>query len=430
MASAVMSESALTFLPEGSLTIKVERIFAASAVSAAENAPANLPAKTRFVLFSEAWIKLQVFIESAMKLPITKDDFEAQYGTFEKAYKDKVDDVVSAMSEVNALSKTFGSPKVILEGLARDSRYVNDGDKKEIYAHIIWLANEIHSKAILFKYTSAGLAKSIGPSAGTVEQRRKNLTDILEGNDGLISQARRMVVLTEQLRSRLEAFGGELSRSTEALAEFTKVPEGKDKAGKEYKESILAKVESIIGDLNTQIETDMKKAEEANAKWRDYTIAASSVSGGLLLITGGLALPIVAAIGAGLGAEAQKQKNRYNELMRKISSGNLDLQKKSKLKIDLTGFGTQIEAIKNSVPKFLEQLKTIEDAWKSTKSKFENMAKENELKKVIDTPWLEQKGSIEAAQEEWGNIAEATKDFTRNSLIQFDLSVQFGQQAP
>jgi hypothetical protein len=147
------------------------------------------------------------------------------------------------------------------------------------------------------------------------------------------------------------------------------------------------------------------------------TIAASSTSAGLLILTAGLMLPVVAAVGGTLGGLAQQQKNRYNGLMKQIAGEEAEKKKKVRLETDLDGFDREIPKVSESMSKFVEKLEEIASVWIDTKLQLEAMATENALDELVNLDFEEQRASIIRAQMEWKEIEETTRQFTENSLV-------------
>lgn len=409
--------STLNLMPAPGMTVarRTGNVISLAEVASANNKEKEKP---RFVLFSEHWLKMQVYIQSTLSLPVTTGDFEKKYGHFDE--KQKLDDLVQSMRNVQNLSVEFGTPASVIAAMAKDPDYISKGNNGPLYAHIMWIANKIQITANKFCYSMDMLEDMLDPEKNPDEAKReKNLKAILIGKGGMVSQASVVAGEVGVLVLRLSAFNEKMKGANETLKTYT--DGGSDG-------SLRKKAQNEIGRYNQEISDLQDAAEKANQKWRDYTIAATSTSVGLLIITGGLLLPIVGALGGTLGGLAQQQKNRYNDLMRKIAGEKDELRKKVQLETDLAGFDREIPKVLTSMDSFLNDLRNIAFTWETIKATLEQIVSDGDFKKLWEQyDFEEQRLAILMAQSEWRGIAESSKEFTKNSLLQ-TLTVAFGQQ--
>ncbi len=387
----------------------------------------------RFILFSNSWLDLQNYIQTCLQLPISVNDFEKNYGTFSQ--KSLMDGAVDAMRKLQNLTGDFGNPTILKKRIAMDSNYLfTPTPPSEIYSHIVWLAMQIQNVAGTFNYTFDNLKDAIGPNAGTKEERAQNLKEILIGRGGLVYQAEDMKKMTSALISKLATFEGKIADANEQMVTYTS-----------QESAILEVANRLIGEFTDKIENELKPASNAAWKaWRDYTIAAVTVSVGLAVIgcllvvlapvtfgtTGiaGMALTAGGVVAAGvLGAAAAKQRTLYNSLLDQIAGAESEKQKKVALKNDLTGLNGQIMVVGKGLSDFKNNLNIIEGIWVDIGGKLQYICSNYTVDQLSDYPWVKQAFKIGDAQNKWKELSTTTQEFTQNSLVDYKIG-KFGDR--
>ncbi|MBW8748290.1 MAG: hypothetical protein JF584_12140 [Acidobacteria bacterium] len=400
--------SKLNLMPAGSMTIALETEHVFS-IANGTIGKAEAPKKSNFALFSEHWLQMQTYIQSTLTLPVTTGDFEEKYGVFDE--KAQLVSLVEAMKHVQDLSVEFGTPESVIKAQADDPNYISKGKEGPLYVNILWIGYRIKRTAKMFRYSIEMLDEQLDPKRTTPAQRKKNLAAILTGKNGMVDQASAIAKDIGELVQRLTDFDLKMADANAKLKAYTtEVNAGTG-------ETLRKKVQKAISRYVDEIKTLQDAAAAANKKWRDMTIAASSTSAGLLILTAGLMLPVVAAVGGTLGGLAQQQKNRYNGLMKQIAGEEAEKKKKVRLETDLDGFDREIPKVSESMSKFVEKLEEIASVWIDTKLQLEAMATENALDELVNLDFEEQRASIIRAQMEWKEIEETTRQFTENSLV-------------
>jgi hypothetical protein len=173
----------LNLAPIGDLTVTADHGISIARASA--DSPAK---KSRFVLFSEEWLNLQMYIQSVFELPITQGDFDEKYGDFDSGDRSLIEGAVDAMRDVRALSDVFGTPEIVVEQLANDPDYLTDGKSKCIYAHIVWLATKMQYVANKFDLSVGLLKERLDPDRNSSAEQKKYLQTVLMGRNGLVSR--------------------------------------------------------------------------------------------------------------------------------------------------------------------------------------------------------------------------------------------------
>jgi len=372
---------------------------------------------SRFLLFTTSWLDMQNYITAALKLPIAVNDFDAIYGTFPDSDKTLILNTVTAMKKVRDLTATFGDPPLIKQKLISQPDYLQTATPPaEVYAHIIWLANQIYNTATSFSFTLAQLQQLL--AIGTPQQRADNLKAILIGPGGLVSMADDMRQKTNALSSKLLTFGGKFEEANAQVQQYTG-----------SQSDVLKAANKLIGDLNYQITNVLQPAADAALKeWRDYTISAVTTSVGLLIISCGLLWPVSVGLAIGLGVAAAKAREAYNGLCDQIGAANQDIQRKTLLVTDLTGFNVAINQVAPSMKDFSTNLGIIEGVWVDIGANLAFICNNYTVDQLSSYPWVTQAMRIGDATAKWAAIGSVTQDFTQHSLVSYNASTKFGQK--
>jgi hypothetical protein len=377
------------------------------------NAPP--PPANRFILFGSQWLRLQSFIAQALELPINQGEWDAKYGDFSE--KTAVQNCLTAFSNVKGLSARFGNPITLKQAISSNPDYLQTTQPPaEIYAHIVWLANQIQNQAGTFANTLPLLQQLLGPTGGTKQQRADNLKEVLVGQGGLASTAADMKQKTNALMSKMLSFDADFSAANATVQEY---------AGNQS--SIFKAVDKLIGQLKDSIKETQQAADDAYAEWRAYTIAAVTVSVGLTIFSGGLLLPLAVAAAIGFGVAAARAKDNYNNLCDEVRSFEADLGKKTRLSIDLTGLNSAVADIAPAMTEFKKSLETIEGVWNDVGMNLAYIANNYTVDQLSDLTWVIQAMRILDAQTKWQEIGRTAGEFSQNSLVSFDFA-KLGQK--
>ncbi|ADV81868.1 hypothetical protein [Terriglobus saanensis] len=387
--------------------------------STAPPPPGTNPPPSRFLLFTQEWLDLQNYIQLALSMPITQGDFNAKYGDFPATDKGLIDGAVGAMKDVSKLSDVFGSPVTIKSKIISDPQYLlTQTPPAEIYGNIVWLANQISNTASTFSYTLANLAPLIGPDAGTPAVRAANLRAILDGPGGLASSAALMQQQTSNLMTKLLTFDGNITAANTQILNY--VGSGS---------SLLQKANTMIGTMTDDINNNLQPAaDNAYKLWRDYTIAAVTTSVGIMILSFGLAWPVAVGLGVGLGVAAALEKKAYNDLMDQIATERGQIQQKTNLVTDLSGFNGKIGLVAPALGTFKSSLETVEGTFNTAALNLAFIANNFSDAQLADYSWVMQTLKIGDAQSKWQAISATTQQYTSNSLVTYNFSTNYGQK--
>lgn len=380
-------------------------------------APGNSLANTNgnnFLLFNSDWLKLQSFITSCMQMPITQGDFATKYGTFSD--ETLIENCVSAMKQVQALGTVMGDPSSLQKKISSDPNYVSGKTAPaEIYAHCIWLAGQLNETASTFNMTWSSLSEMY---TGSASQNASTLKEILTGEGGLQSSAQTMLTYTQALQKKLADFQTNFDTAEKVILTYC------DKDSK-----VLADAQKDVTVDTSSISSLQNQASEAHSEWEKYTIAATTASIGIAVISMGILWPVAAGVGGGLGAAAANEMALYNKLTGEIRSDQVDLQKKTRLVTDLTSFNLSMAKVSGLLTSFASALETIEGVWLDQNQKLTHIAGLDD-NTLGDLPTVMQKLDVLNAQKAWGVIATNTSKFTTNSLVNYLSNIKYPAPIP
>jgi hypothetical protein len=371
-----------------------------------------------FCLFTQDWLDLQTFIAQALQLPITTGDFESKYGTFTD--EKEIEDCISAMQAVQALSVDFGDPLALIKELASNPAILQtDTAPTPIYTHIVWFATKLYRAATTFNQTLGQFMTLLNPAnCGTPTQCGAILVQVLTGPGGLQSTATSMVQLANDLTQALAQFTLKLKPSVDTMSDYT------------------AQSSTFYADVNAAIKTDtddvtsyQDAADAAYKLWRDLTISAITTSVGVLVLTGGMGWPVSAALAGGLGDAAQKARDAYDKACAQRDAADADEKKKITLKADLDGFNKQMKPVSDAATNFQKTLQQVTAVWAGIAGDLDFISKNFTPEQLGSLSWLMQALALDRATSDWKTIADAASAYTANSLVTYHI-VPFGAPLP
>lgn len=386
----------------------------ASSTSATPSNPLTNTAGNNFLLFNGYWLDLQSFVSSTLTLPITQGNFTDKYGTFTDM--NDVENCITNLKAINALSTVMGDPNQLQAKIAQNPSYVSGTTAPvEIYAQCIWLAGQINVTASTYTETYANFQAMF---TGNPTTDAATVRAILTGPGGMQSNAQTMLGYVQTLQANLSDFQTKFATATAAVNAYFN-----------EEATVLTDAQAAITTDQNNITTLQAQAADAYKEWKDYTIAATTTSIGLMILSGGLLLPVAAGLGIGLGVEAAKELALYNTYMGEIADDNADLLKKKQLVIDLSPFNSSVANVNTLCTLFAQDLAYIEGVWMNQNTAFTAIANLDDDKigtyanviKIMD---------LLAAQKSWQTIAQNTQIFTTNCLVNYLSTVQFPAPVP
>lgn len=382
--------------------------------------------KSQFILFSESWIELQAYTAAAIELPITSGDFTTKYGAF--SGEKVITDCIGAMRSVRSAATEFGNPKTLRAALKTNPNLLATAEPpSEIYTHTVWLGQKVHATSLSLASGYESVLAEL-PDLPRAEQVQALKAFLFDPTLGPIPLGKTMSDETGKLIKKLAAFEQKMNEYNEKLQSFTKSSSG-----------MIQLVNTTIGSIEQKISDLEKTRDDAYKAWRDFTIAAVTTSVGCALIggllapfTGGVSLLVggaaAIALGVGLGVKAAENRAAYNAACDMIETETAEKQKKIRLRSDLGDFNTAMGRIGPAMSKFLKDLQTIEGVWVQMNTDMLHINSMVNEGNVGTIPFLV-KAKATAAIDAWKSIDASAKQFTVQSLVDYD-SVAFGQQLP
>jgi hypothetical protein len=382
--------------------------------------------QSQFALFSDSWLQLQVYVGSALELPITTGDFETKYGSL--GTSNVIKDCITAMGGVRDSATEFGNPKSLRAALIANPNLLATKDPPaEIYTHTVWLGQRVHE------------------TAGKLQSGYQSVLDELSGLPGrdqvealkayLFDQTLGPIPLAKQMSDEAGALIKKLGTFEQKMNEYN----AKMQAFTSGSSAMIAEVNSTIGSSEQKIKDLEQSRDEAYKAWKDFTIAAVTTSVGCALIggllapfTGGVSLLVggIAAIatGVGLGVKAAQCRAEYNQYCDLISTETVELQKKQRLRSDLGDFNTQMQRVGPAMSSFLKNLQTVEGVWVQMNTDMVSISNSITTDNVGNIPFLV-KAKANMAIASWKSVDDSARQFTVESLVDYT-SIAFGDKMP
>ncbi|MBO3698074.1 hypothetical protein J4E76_06415 [Fabibacter sp. E12] len=377
----------------------------------------NLASKNgqAFILFDHDWLKLQSFITSCLQMPITTGDFASKYGTFSD--QTLIDNCVTAMQSIQAMGTQMGDPSELRKKVEQDPNYLSGPTPPtELFGHCAWMAAQLSIAASNFHDTWSDLKPMY--MGNTPAQNKTLLDSLLTGSGGLKSTAKTSLAQIQALQGKLSSFQSTFSVAKKAITKYC-----------DQESQVIAAAKSAENVDTSAIATLTQQATEAHKKWEDYTIAASTASIGIAVISMGILWPVAAAVGGGLGAAAAAEMKTYNNLMGQIGSDNTDLSEKTRLVTDLTAFNLSLVNVDSYLSKFADKLATIEGVWLDQNTQLTAIA-DLSADKIGTYSGVVQATDLHNAMEEWKSIANNTNLFVTDSLVDYSDAIVYPTPVP
>lgn len=354
----------------------------------------------RFSLQSNAWINLQLYIASAMQLPIVKDDFESRYGTFSD--EGQVEQALSKLQELRAAADKFGDPINGMQQLA--AAQASATPPPDPYSQAVWVAGKIASNANMIATTYSQGFAFLGQMP--TDQRLADLQSMLTGEGGLNSTAL-------DLKGKCDNFSTLIANYIKAtlnpaVTDFSSYLQAEG--------NILQDARQVVSQLDQQIKDTQDAIKQLNKEYIAYTVSACAGSVIVSLIPplfmfGG------AAVGGALGYEAAKTKQAIEAMDQKLSGLETELKQKVLLVSDLTNLQSQSQTINDDAAAFENAVGQLAAAFGVFSNNLETIANTTDPTTLENMSAFMDMVDLSTAVELWGDIATATTSFEVNGYI-------------
>jgi hypothetical protein len=358
-----------------------------------------------FPLQTNAWIKMQAVVKTALAFPLTTDDFTNLYGTFTD--EAEVTQAVAILGQIQQTANQYGDPQTLISQLAAFQQANTPPDS--IYGHAVWLAAQtVTSAQQIVSLLQEGLT-----DIGTVtdpQTRIQDLTELLTGQGGISSYANALNGEIGTFQTKTATFyttlNGQLTGPTNSL----KVYLNQDN-------NILADAKSADKADQDQITSMSSTIDELNKEYIGFTVAAS-VSPVLLLIP--FFGPVIAVADAiTFAVLASKVKQQMDDLRQKLSGVEVDEQKKAALVTQLGGFNLSVADVETDGAAFLDAIGTMASGWAEFQSQINLRLSSLTVADVQNWSAFMDTINFQTAVAGWNLIASKAETFFQAGFVTF-----------
>jgi hypothetical protein len=358
-----------------------------------------------FPLQTNAWIKMQAVVNTALAFPLTTDDFTNLYGSFTD--EAAVTNAVAILGQIQQTASQYGDPQTLISQLAAFQQ-VNT-PPASIYGNAVWLAAQTVTNAQqIVSLLQVGLT-DIGTETDP-NQRIQDLTELLTGQGGISSYANTLQGAITDFQTKTSTFyttlNGELTGPTNSLKVYLNQDDNV------YNDAQA----DVTADLN-EIRTMNTTIDELNKEYIGFTVAAS-VSPVLVLIP--FFGPFIAVADAiTFAVLASKVKKQMDDLKSQLSGVEADEQKKAALVTQLHGFNLSVVDVSNDGAAFLDTIGTMAAGWGEFQSQISLRLSSLTVADVQDWSAFMDKINFQAAVAGWNLIASKAETFYQAGFVQF-----------
>lgn len=359
-----------------------------------------------FPLQTQAWLKMQGVVKTAITFPLSADDFTSLYGTFSD--EGSVEAAVAILGAIQKTAAKYGDPQTLINELPQFQQA--DKAPPSIYGNAVWLAAQTQVTAQQIGSLLGEGLKDIGDEPDP-NKRLAYLTELLTGQGGISSYANTLNGYIVDFGKTVTAFYNELN------AELT----GDTNSLKTY----LASADSVYKHAQDDVSADESKISQLNGdikhlndEYIGFTVAGS-VAPVLFLFP--LFGPFIAIADAAVfGVEAVKVQNELTGLRNELAGVSADEQKKTALVTQLQGFNLSAQDVESDGTAFLDTISTLSGGWTKFTTQIDTQLKDLTVKDVENWSAFMQKVGFGNAVKGWQLIASKAESFFDTGLVQFD----------
>lgn len=358
-----------------------------------------------FPLQTEAWLKMQVVVTTALAFPLTKADFAASYGNFTD--QGAVEEALAILGEINTTVAKYGDPKTLISALKEFA----EAEKAPgtLYGHAVWLAAQTQGAAQQIRALLEQGLKDIGENPSP-EERLKELKELLTGKGGVESYA-------TALKEEIKAFEGEISNYYVELNDKLTGPTNSMQSYLNQSGNVLSVAKAVMKTDDELVESLGKEISKLNEEYIGFTVAAS-VSPVLLLIPfGGISLAIADA--TTFAVLATKVKEKLEGARKQLAAAEEDDRKKHALVAELEQFNHATEDVGADGKAFLDALGTMSGGWVQFEQQIDLRLQALTVADVEDWSAFMTRLGFETAVSGWHLIEEKAEQFFQAGFVKF-----------
>lgn len=357
-----------------------------------------------FPLQTNAWLKMQAVVKTAIGFPLSAADFTNLYGTFSD--QGGVETAVAILGSIQKTAAGYGDPQTLISELPEFQKAGTP--PASIYGHAVWLASQTQVAA-----QQIGSLLDEGSQFLALDDpktRLDDLTQLLTGQGGIDSYATKLNGYIKDFEGVVTAFYDELN------GELT----GPTKSLKTY----LASAKNIYKDAQGDVSADQTKISQLNANIKQlndeyigFTVAASVAPIIFLFPLFGPLLMVADA--ATFSVLATQVSNELSGLRTQLDGVSADEQKKTALVTQLQGFNLSAQDVESDGTAFLDTISTLSGGWTEFTNQITTRLNSLTAADLQDWSAFMQKVEWKTAINGWSNIASVAEKFFQTGLVQF-----------
>lgn len=359
-----------------------------------------------FPLQTDAWLKMQAVVKTAIAFPLSAADFTNLYGTFTD--EGSVESAVAILGAIQKTAAEYGDPQTLISELPQFQK-ANQAPAS-IYGHAVWLAAQTQTAAQQIGSLLQEGITDIGTESDP-NTRLNDLTELLTGQGGVNSYANALSGYIQNFEKVVTAFyqelNNELTGNTNSLKTYL------NSANNVYKDAQgdVSADQTKISQLNSDI-------KQLNDEYIGFTVAGSVAPLIFLFPLFGPFLAIADA--ATFGELATKVSNELGGLRDELKGVSADEQKKTALVTQLQGFNLSAQDVEADGTAFLDTISKLSGGWTEFSNQITLRLQSLTVQDLQDWSAFMQKINFQSAVKGWGLISSKAETFFQTGLVQFD----------
>jgi hypothetical protein len=344
-------------------------------------------------------------VQIALQFPLSKDHFNALYGDFTD--EATVEQAVDIMKAIHDTANSYGDPTTLISDLVKFQKSNSAPDS--IYGNGVWLASQTQATAQqIVALLNVGL-KAIGQTQDP-NTRLQELTELLTGTGGINPLATTLKGNIENFQKKSNNFyqtlNSELTGDTNSLEWYLK-----------QADNVLELAKKDVSEDADAISQMNKNLKKLNDEYIGFTVAASSSP--LLLVVPFIGVGLAVADAVTFGVLASEVKSQIDDLKKKLSTTEVDKQKKSALVTQLTGFNAQAADVDADGKAFLDTIGTMISGWNAFNSQINLRLESLTAKDLEDWSAFMQTIEFDTAVDGWKLIEQKAEAFYQTGFVKF-----------
>lgn len=359
-----------------------------------------------FPLQTEAWLKMQGVVQTALAFPLTAEDFASTYGTFSD--EGTVETAVAILGAISKTAGKYGDPQTLISELPTFEQAATA--PASIYGHAVWLAAQTQLAA---QEIGSSLQQGLNDIKDDTDpkQRLQDLTDLLtDPQQGVITYATTLQGYITNFQNAVKAFYDELN------PELT--------GDKDSLKWYLQQSGNVLADAKNDVSADEKQIDQLNANIKQlndeyigFTVAASVAPVLLLFPIFGPLLAVADA--ATFGTLAVQVKNQINGLETQLQNAEEEEKKKTALVTVLGNFNLKAQDVEDDGVAFLQTIATLQSGWTEFVGQIKTRLSSLTPEDLADWSKFMQKQGFEKALKGWQLIDTTAETFFQTGVVQF-----------